>query len=205
MVESTSSAADNFVLSSEDRRTLLRIARETIRCRLAGTRHDPGPVPHALERPAGAFVTLTIDGDLRGCIGTLEATQPMVQAVQESAVNAATRDPRFHPVTSSELNEVAIEISVLGAFEKVNDPTEIVVGRDGLMLRAKGRSGLLLPQVASERSWDRETFLEHLCLKAGLPPGSWKAPGSSLERFSAEVFGEESEGMSSRGAHSRRI
>ncbi|MBI2214570.1 MAG: AmmeMemoRadiSam system protein A [Acidobacteria bacterium] len=182
--------AASGLLGRDDREALLRIARESIAARL---RHTPPPGERrseALERPAGAFVTLTIDGDLRGCIGTLDASRPLHRAVSESAVSAAMRDPRFPPLTPGELESVRLEISVLGDFVPVLDPTDIVIGRDGLMIRAGGRSGLLLPQVPVEHGWDVMTFLERLCVKAGLPPGSWRRSDCMLERFPAEVFGE---------------
>lgn len=177
-------------LESDDRAALLRIAREAIAARL---RHGEPPEVRpsaALTRPAGAFVTLTIDGELRGCIGTLDASRPLHRTVAESAVSAATRDPRFPPLTQHELGRVRLEISVLGDFVPVRDPAEIVIGRDGLLIQSAGRSGILLPQVPVEHGWDVPAFLERLCVKAGLPPGTWKRPGCVLERFPAEVFGE---------------
>ncbi len=180
-------------LSLSDREVLLRIARESIRCHLSGTHFELGKQASALEEPAGVFVTLTIDGELRGCIGSLDASRPLVRSVSESAVNAAVRDPRFYPMDLPELGRARVEISVLGGFERVKDIAEIVVGRDGLIMRAGGRAGLLLPQVPVEQGWDRESFLSHLCLKAGLAVGSWKRPDCVLERFTAEVFGETDE------------
>src|SRR5207248_4163346 len=113
-----------------------------------------------LRRPSGAFVTLrTRDGELRGCIGSIVAREPLIRAVMTSAVNAAIRDPRFFPVTAEELALLELEISVMGPIERVQDFDEIVVGRDGLIVTHTHRSGLLLPQVATEYGWDRETFL----------------------------------------------
>ena len=144
-----------------------------------------------LRRPAGAFVTLhTKDGDLRGCIGSIQAIAPLGQAVSSSAINAAFRDPRFHPVSAGELPALHIEISVMSPIETVQSVDEIEVGRDGLIVSRGGRAGLLLPQVATEYGWDRETFLSQTCVKAGLPPDSWRTPGCRIERFSAEVFSE---------------
>lgn len=183
-------AHDSTMLSHEERGLLLRIARESISACLGGREPVLEPVSEALLRPAGTFVTLTIDGELRGCIGTLDASRPLHQCVMESAVNAATRDPRFPQLTAGELARVRLEISVLGEFLQVTDSAEIVIGRDGLLIRVTGRSGLLLPQVPLEHGWDVAAFLEKLCMKAGLPPGSWRRPDCRLERFTAEVFGE---------------
>lgn len=177
-------------LAPEHRTMLLRIAREAIAAHLERRKPAVEEVPEALLQPAGAFVTLTVEGDLRGCIGTLDASQPVFRAVADSAVNAATRDPRFPPLPASELDRVHLEISVLGEFVPVNDPSGIVIGRHGLLLHFSGRSGLLLPQVPVEYGWDVPTFLERLCVKAGLPSGSWRQAGCSLESFTAEVFGE---------------
>ena len=146
----------------------------------------------------GVFVTLKIAGDLRGCIGLIEGRAPLAEGIQDMAVAAATEDPRFAPVSPDELPKIAIEVSVLSPMIPVSKLDEIQVGRDGLLLRKYPGSGLLLPQVPTEYGWDRDTFLNHLCLKAGLPPGSHLAPdGKSLSpdaklwRFTAEVFGEE--------------
>jgi len=178
-------------LENADRESLLRLARESIEAKLEGREAAPLAGSDALDRPAGAFVTLTIDGELRGCIGTLDATRPLRHSVADAAVSAATRDPRFPPLTHRELQRVRLEISVLGDFVPVGDPSEIEIGRDGLLIRAGGRSGLLLPQVPVEWGWDVPTFLERLCVKAGLSPGSWRRPDCRLERFTAKVFGEE--------------
>lgn len=183
--------ADREALGVADRAALLAAAREAIRCALEGRDWERPEVSKALEAPAGAFVTLWRDGDLRGCIGTLEASQPLIDSVADAAVAAATRDRRFNRLTLDELERVVLDISVLGNFEKVEDPNEIVVGRDGLLLRVGVMSGIFLPQVATEQGWDRETYLDHLAMKAGLPRAAWRRPDARIERFTAEVFGEE--------------
>lgn len=183
--------SDAGQLAAEDRRILLAAAREAIRCAIEGERFIPPRASPALERPAGAFVTLRRSGALRGCIGVLDSSRPLLDSVADAAVSAATRDHRFGRLTRDELSECSLEISVLGAFVEVADPEEIVLGRDGALLRAGSRSGLFLPQVATEQGWDLETFLNHLCLKAGLAPGTWRRPDARIERFTAEVFGEE--------------
>ena len=115
---------------------------------------------------------------------------PLYQAVATSAVNAAFRDPRFPPLEPFELAAIHIEISVMSPIERVIDIEDIVVGRDGLIISHAGRAGLLLPQVATEYGWDRETFLEQTCVKAGVSRDAWRRPERLIEKFSAEVFGE---------------
>jgi AmmeMemoRadiSam system protein A len=178
------------VLSSDERRELLRVAREAIRHKLSG---GPPPVPPRLANPslrAGAFVTLHLGGDLRGCIGQPGGDNLLVDVVAECAVAAATEDPRFPPLSPAELSRVHLEVSVLGPIMPVDDVAEIDVGRDGLIAEQGFRRGLLLPQVATERAWGRETFLSHTCLKAGLKADAWRS-GAKIFRFEAEVFGEE--------------
>lgn len=181
------------MLNDAQRKQLLAIARTTIECAFDGCLEQPeaAQVDPALHRPAGAFVTLnTAGGDLRGCIGTIEPREPLFLAVHSSALSAAFRDPRFHPVAREELAALHIEISVMGPIERVTNVDDIVVGRDGLIVRRGHNAGLLLPQVATEYGWDRETFLDQTCVKAGLNRGSWRDSGTVIEKFSAEVFGE---------------
>jgi len=180
-------------LSAEERRILLRVARGAIEARLTSGRQPPRPAAGpVLERPQGAFVTLTrrVDGDLRGCIGLLEPQQPLVDTVARAAVAAATEDERFDPVTRDELGGIAVEISVLGPLAPVK-PEDVEVGRHGLLIRSGVRQGLLLPQVATEHGWDLVTFLGRTCVKAGLPEDAWRKPGVEIRAFTAEVFGEE--------------
>lgn len=179
-------------LSPEHRRTLLQVARGAIEARLSGRRFDSGGVPDALRQPVGVFVTLRrrSDGDLRGCIGYLEPRLPLVEAVARAAVAAAVEDTRFDPVTLSELEALAIEVSVLGPLAPIR-PADVSIGIHGLVIRHRGHSGLLLPQVATENRWDATTLLERTCWKAGLPPQSWREAGCQLLGFTAEVFGEE--------------
>lgn len=179
------------MLTPQQSQTLLTIARRSIEAALDGTRFVPEVTDEALRRPAGAFVTLnTREADLRGCIGTIEAVAPLYQAVASNAVAAAFRDPRFHPVRREELASLHIEISVMSPIEPVTNVEDIEVGRDGLIISRGSRAGLLLPQVATEYGWDRETFLAQTCVKAGLRPDSWRSPDCRIQRFSAEVFCE---------------
>ena len=181
------------MLTPNHRTQLLSIARTSIESVLDGVRMhvDESSLDPVLTRPSGAFVSLhTHEGDLRGCIGTIQPVAPLCHAVSSNAINAAFRDPRFYPLEREELPNIHIEISVMSPIEVVSDVATIEVGRDGLIISRGGRAGLLLPQVATEYGWDRETFLEHTCTKAGLPGDSWRHPDCRIERFSAEVFSE---------------
>ena len=181
------------MLNNSQRKTLLQIARDSIASVLDGRRPnlEQYAVDDDLRRPAGAFVTLNDrQGELRGCIGSIEPVAPLYQAVSSSAISAAFRDPRFYPVQRDEFPTLHLEISVMGPILLVADVAEIEVGRDGLIIRRGHSAGLLLPQVATEHGWDRDTFLSQTCVKAGLPPASWRQPDTRIERFSAEVFGE---------------
>jgi AmmeMemoRadiSam system protein B/AmmeMemoRadiSam system protein A len=177
-------------LSNEEKEILKEIARTTIQCRLEG---NPPPrgyegVTPILKEPRGAFVTLEKRGQLRGCIGLIEAIKPLYQTVQEMAEAAAFRDPRFPALRIEEWPEVEIEISVLTPLREVQDASEIQVGLHGLCIVKGPYRGLLLPQVATDHNWDRETFLAHTCMKAGLPNDAWKDPGAKVYIFSSDIF-----------------
>jgi AmmeMemoRadiSam system protein A len=183
------------VLSAAARQRLLAVARRAIEGQLSGeplADEDLGELRAELERRSGAFVTLTrrVDGELRGCVGVPEPRYRLDQAVARAAVAAALYDGRFDPVVSAELPELSLHVSVLGDLRPV-DAAQVEVGRHGLVVRYAGRSGLLLPQVASDRGWDRERFLDETCRKAGLPSLSWREPGCEIFAFTAVVFGEE--------------
>ena len=177
-------------LSAEQRTALLAAARAAIAEHL-----KTGQIPEAsvsdpiLNRPAGAFVTLTEKGELRGCIGHMTADAPLVRTIQEMAVAAAESDPRFPSLTPEELDQVKLEISVLSPLHRVTDLNAIRVGTDGLMIVKYGARGVFLPQVPVQEGWDRDAYLENLCLKAGLERGCWKE-NASLYSFTAIVFGE---------------
>jgi AmmeMemoRadiSam system protein A len=178
-------------LGPQARQTLLQIARAAIRAGLDGSAYHPAlPEDPALAVPAGAFVTLHTAGRLRGCIGSLEGSQPLYQTVAEMARSAALRDPRFPPLGVAEWDGVTLEISALTPLQDVDDPGRVQVGRHGLVICRGTRRGVLLPQVAVQYGWDRETFLERTCEKAGLPPGAWRQ-GARIQVFEAQVFGEE--------------
>jgi uncharacterized protein len=181
------------MLTEAQRKQLLDVARQSIAAVLDGKTPNwrAEEFDETLRTPAGAFVTLrTRSGDLRGCIGSIRAMDPLYKTVASSAVSAALRDPRFPPVRTEELPHLELEVSVMGPIEPVRDPAEIEVGRDGLIVSRGRQAGLLLPQVASEYAWDRQTFLDQTCLKAGLPRDCWRLPETRVERFSAEVFSE---------------
>jgi AmmeMemoRadiSam system protein A len=182
----------DLVTSEHDRQLLLRIARDAIAAHVGVTpAHDPGAPGSSdvLARPGGAFVSLHNRGDLRGCIGHIEATEPIGAVVPRCAVAACSSDPRFPHVTPPELEQIDIEISLLGPLEPIAGPQSIEVGRHGLVVEMGSRRGLLLPQVATEWKWDAETFLAQTCHKAGLARDAWRQ-GAKLWRFEAEVFGE---------------
>lgn len=179
-------------LQPRDRRSLLRIARDAAEAAARQERFSvPPPESAALREPRGAFVTLHRAGALRGCIGTFEASAPLYRTVAEMARSAAVGDPRFDPLGPEELPEVEVEISVLSPLRSVG-PEEVVAGRHGVYVERGYQRGVLLPQVAVEHGWDRETFLEQTCRKAGLPPGAWRQ-GTTIYVFEAEVFGEKGE------------
>ncbi len=179
-------------LGEAEREELIRLARSSMESYLTD-RKVPSyePESEALRAWGAAFVTLKKGGRLRGCIGHVTARMPLFKSVQEMAVAAAVHDPRFPPVSADELEEIEIEISVMSPLRTVYDPRDVKVGRDGLVVRKGGRSGLLLPQVPVERGWSREQFLGQTCVKADLPEDAWKS-GAEIYAFSAEVFAEES-------------
>lgn len=179
-------------LSSEAKKELLALARRTIEEHLK-TGQVPGyeiKLPELLEK-RGAFVTLKKKGDLRGCIGNFLSRESLARTIQEMALSAAFEDPRFSPVTLPELAKIDIEISVLTPLQEVKDPREIKVGEDGIFITRGMNRGVFLPQVATEQDWDRETFLENCCYKAGLPGDAWEQKGTRIEKFQAIIFGEK--------------
>jgi uncharacterized protein len=177
-------------LSSTTRRWLLAWARGSIATHLGATTHEGAGVPTDAEAPGGCFVSLhTKSGELRGCIGTFTSDGPLWHAVRDMAIAAASRDPRFPSLTRAELDGCHIEISVLSPLRTAS-AAEIEVGRHGICIERGYQRGVLLPQVAVEYGWDRDTFLEHTCMKAGLPREAWREPGTKIEIFSAEIFGD---------------
>jgi hypothetical protein len=181
-----------FSLSSAEKSTLLKIARQSVETSVReGKQYEctTGGL-ETLAQERGAFVTLTKNGQLRGCIGYVAPLKPLYLTVRDVAMFAALRDSRFRPVTASELGDLQYEISVLSPLRRVMDIQEIRVGRHGLLIHGHNHEGLLLPQVASDEKWDRATFLEEVCYKAGLPAHAWQDADADLFRFTALVFGE---------------
>jgi AmmeMemoRadiSam system protein A len=181
-------------LGPQERASALALAREAVELFVReGRRLDPPAGTPLSSRRCSAFVTLTLQGDLRGCIGVLEPIGSLDQTLVHCAVAAASEDRRFAPVSPGEVAGIRIEISLLSPSRPIGSAEELEVGRDGILLQARGRQGLLLPQVPVEQGWDRETFLKQACRKAGLPQEAWKWPDARLWIFTAEVFGEEPE------------
>lgn len=180
-------------LNDDDKRTLLRLSRDAIGAYLRN-RAIPQyqPSSPATTQPGAAFVTLRArsDGALRGCRGEYVARRPLVESVVRSAVAAATDDPRFDPVGPADLTNTVIEISALSSAQTI-EPSDIQIGRHGLIIRQGPAVGLLLPQVATENGWTRDEFLKWLCHKAGLPSDAWSSPDADLQAFESEVWGEE--------------
>lgn len=179
-------------MEAHEKQYLLNVARESIAAKL-GVKpfYPPQPPSDMLRQTRGAFVTLKIGKSLRGCIGNIRATSPLFETVCEMAAASATQDPRFPPMSKRELNDARIEISVLTPMMKIGSTDEIQVGRDGLYIKRGYNAGLLLPQVPVEWGWDRATFLEQTCRKAGLPATAWKDGDTEIFAFTAEVFGED--------------
>jgi AmmeMemoRadiSam system protein A len=178
-------------LDAADKRILLRLARETITRFL---RTETVPLPRGgsakLLRESGAFVTLKSRGELRGCIGRIQAEGPLIRLIGMLALDSAFRDSRFKPVTADELKHLEIEVSVLTPLSSVPGPEAIQPGRDGVVLRLGARSAVFLPQVAAEQGWDRAEMLDQLAQKAGLSPGAWRDRRATFLTFRADVFDE---------------
>lgn len=193
----------SFSLSEPERTWLGRLARHSIALAVggapelsdaadfaaaSGSGEAPAGEHPALHRPLGAFVTITLGGALRGCIGTIVGRAPLAETVWRMARAAALEDPRFPPLSAREWERAALDISVLDELAPCPDPARIEVGRHGLALQYGGRSGVFLPQVPVEQGWDREAYLEHLCVKAGVPHGTWRLPQARLFWYEALVF-----------------
>lgn len=193
-----------FMYTLEDGEFLVRLSRETIENHInkgAGT-NVPGVTPEHLKEKAGVFVTLLTypSRDLRGCIGFPEPVYPLVEATISAAVSASSQDPRFYPLMKGETENIIIEVSILTLprLIKAKNPGEILeeieIGRDGLIIDDGFRRGLLLPQVPVEHKWGREEFLNHTCMKAGLPIDAWKDKETNIYRFQGLVFQEKEPG-----------
>jgi AmmeMemoRadiSam system protein A len=177
-------------LTREQEKSLLRLARLAITHFLEkGKPPDVKPEDEAFKQERGAFVTLKVKEQLRGCIGYPIPYKPLFETIVDVAISAATKDFRFPPIENNELPETKIEISVLSLPKTIKDVAEIKVGKHGIIITKGHNRGLLLPQVPLEWGWDKETFLSHACMKAGLDENAWKK-GAQIEIFSAQVFSE---------------
>jgi len=175
-------------LSGEEKIQLKELAKGAIEETLFGKDRDKCEIPEALKQKAGAFVTLKKRGELRGCIGYTRAVLPLCDVVEKMAIESAFHDPRFNCIVEAEWEDVDIEISVISPMRRIESVDEIEVGVHGLYIERGGHSGLLLPQVATEYHWDRDTFLEYTCYKAGLPRDAWKLKDTDIYVFTADVF-----------------
>jgi len=179
-------------MNEETKRALLSAARAAVKARLSRTTTPQIDVADAtLREQRGVFVSVHVGGELRGCIGVVLPTTPLIDTVERCAVSAATGDTRFPPLRADELPRAVFEISVLSSPSDVESHEQIVVGAHGLIIRDGARTGLLLPQVATEHGMTREEFLDAVCVKAGLAEGAWKREGVRLQMFRAEVFSEQ--------------
>ncbi|MGA2384762.1 MAG: AmmeMemoRadiSam system protein A [Gemmatimonadales bacterium] len=183
---SNQATAETALLSSAALSALLELARQTVVASVEGRALPRVPDLLELTWPRGVFVSLHRQGELRGCLGHLEADIPIGEATRRMAVATSRDDPRFLPVTPDELGDLEVEVSVLSPFERIR-PEDVVPGRDGLLIRRGPRSGVLLPQVATEHRWDRVTFLRAVCQKAALPSEAWQDAATELWAFRAQV------------------
>jgi AmmeMemoRadiSam system protein A len=189
------SAVTPFSLSDAEKSELLALARKSVEHAVSeGKPYVPQEsASDALNQERGAFVTLTEAGALRGCIGYTSPVKPLYITVRDTAQFAALRDPRFQPVGVTELPRLEYEISVLSPLRRVTEIGQIKVGEDGLLMKNGDSEGLLLPQVPVEQNWDRQTFLEQTCVKAGMPRDCWKEEDTDIFLFTAVVFNEHGE------------
>ena len=182
----------NATTNPSERREILQLVRAVVEAHTVGHCLSETVASGVLARRGGAFVTITVDGDLRGCIGHLEQDQPLRDVLRRCAIAASSEDPRFAPLSAEEARRARFEVSLVGPIEVVTDLATIEVGRHGLVAEHRGRHGLLLPQVASEHGWDLHTFLSQTCVKAGLVATTWQS-GATISKFEADVFGEDSD------------
>ncbi|MGA8086917.1 MAG: AmmeMemoRadiSam system protein B [Terracidiphilus sp.] len=182
-----------FSVSSDEKAELLALARKSVEFGVKQKElYSPSAVKNeALNQERGAFVTLTKSGELRGCVGYTSAIKPLYMTVRDTATMAALRDPRFRPVSLSELPQLEYEISVLSPLRRVIDIRQIKVGEHGLLMKNGAHEGILLPQVPVEQKWDRSKFLEQTCTKAGMQPDCWKDEDTDIFAFTAVVFGDD--------------
>jgi AmmeMemoRadiSam system protein A len=191
-VESGESPGGEFTrleFNNYERTALLRLAHESILSALEHREIPLDPPTSHLSEPRGAFTSLYLRGELRGCVGYVLPVSPVYRAVAETARAAAFEDTRFYPLTLPEARDLKVELSILSPPKPISAEA-VEIGRHGLLISRAGHRGLLLPQVPTEHHWDRTTFLEQTCRKAGLPMDAWQN-GATIEAFTAEVFGDK--------------
>jgi uncharacterized protein (TIGR00296 family) len=184
-----------MLLTTDEGRMALELGRGAIEYAIGKKQKPALCLTPVFQEKRGVFVTLTKAGQLRGCIGFPYPVMALGEAIDDAAIAAATGDPRFPPVRKEELSSVRVEITILTVpvpldTEPCNRPKVIEVGKHGLIVRGRGRSGLLLPQVATEYCWDSTTFLDHTCIKAGLPEDCWMNPNIEILTFEGQIFTE---------------
>ncbi len=179
------------VWNRENQNTVLRFVREVIAAEFAGSPDPAMPEIPELRKTGACFVTLHGSaGELRGCIGNLQAFENLGDNLRHNALNAAFRDPRFPPLDPEELSEITLEVSILSSPEPIRTIQEFEIGRHGIILQRSGRSAVFLPQVAPEQGWNRSQTLTYLARKAGLPDDAWQYADAKFFVFTATVFGE---------------
>jgi len=183
-------------LTEEEGELALSLARRALVKAIALKEDEPVPLPPVFREQRGVFVTLKRNGELRGCIGFPHPVYALEKALRSAAIAAATEDPRFPPVSPDELGDLTIEVTVLTPPERLScEASErhraVEVGRHGIIIAGFGCQGLLLPQVATEYGWESATFLDHTCMKAGLPPGCWTREDTEVMVFEGQIFTEQ--------------
>jgi uncharacterized protein len=184
------------ILTPDEGVLAVKIARETVEAAVCCKTPCLTHLPEVFSKKRGVFVTITKGGVLRGCIGFPYPTIPLKDALSGAAASAALEDPRFTPVKPHELPGLSIEVTVLTPPEPMavspgDRPSKVIIGKHGLIVRSSGRSGLLLPQVATEYAWDTTEFLHHTCMKAGLPGDCWKSQATEVLTFEGQIFHEQ--------------
>ncbi|MCP4378370.1 MAG: AmmeMemoRadiSam system protein A [bacterium] len=181
-----------MVISAEDRSELVELARQAVAAQVKGQGRPEVPAAGGiLAEMRGCFVTLTNAGRLRGCIGTFQPDRPLGEMIIEMGMSAAGHDSRFfdNPITPGELDQLSIEVSVLSALEKTDDPLSLEIGVHGIYIVGAGSSGCFLPEVATDQGWGAVEFLDHCCHgKAGMPSGAWRESGTTVYLFTSEKF-----------------
>lgn len=185
------------MLTEKEKHILLQVAHDSI---IAATKNESPPDldvdDSILNKLGGAFVTIYVSDQLRGCIGFIEPIFPLIKTIQIAATKASSEDYRFTPIQSNELSDVTVHISIIGEQRKMNSIEDIVIGEDGIIIALADMRGLLLPQVAVEWEWDAKQFLDATCRKAGLPNAAWHDPRAEVILFKVEAFGDRHQKIS---------